>query len=325
MSLFNNYNKPGPGVLKNNGYEPNRFTLYFQILGRKFWNLCILNLIFALFTVPFIGLSILFYNLLGKLTFITVLGFQFHFLFSLLPFAFFGPVLGAVFKVARDFAREEPVFIFSEFVATLKKNIGKPIALSFVSYILFVCMTFALPFYYVQPGIGVYVFFPLCLLAVFVLVTMQHYIYTMSVVFDLSFKDILKNALILTFVSIGSSLLAMMFLLLFVFVIFSLLMFAFQYPIIFGFLFILMACFLFGFYYFTISFITHPTLQRYIVEPYYKANPQKTSAVIQNKSLLKNDDAAPKEIPEYVSVIAIFSMFEAFSFILSVFLLNNSL
>lgn len=300
MSLFNNYNKPGPGVLKNNGYEPNRFTLYFQLLGRKFWSLCILNLIFVLFSAPFVALSILLYNFLGRFAFISVLGFQFHFLFSLLPFAFIGPVLGAVFKVARDFAREEPVFIFSDFLSTLKKNIGKPIALSAISYLLFVCLTFALPFYYFQSGISVYVFFPLCLLGAFAVVTIQHYIYTMAVAFELSMKDILKNALILTFVSIGNSILMLVFLLLFIFIIVALLMFAFQYPIIFGFLAILLACFFFGFYYFTISFITHPVLQRYIVDPYYKANPQKTSAALERKTSQENKEELKKEVPEYV-------------------------
>ncbi len=299
MSLFNNYNKPGPGVLKNNGYEPNRFTLYFQLLGRKFWSLCILNLVFVLFSAPFVALSILLYNLLGKFEFIAVLGFQFHFLFSLLPFAFIGPVLGAVFKVARDFAREEPVFIFSDFVSTIKKNIGKPIALSFLSYLLFVSLTFALPFYYLQSGISVYVLFPLCLLGAFAVLTVQHYIYTMSVSFELSLKDILKNALILTFASIGNSVLMLLFFVFFVLVILTLLLFAFQYPIIFGFLTILLTCFFFGFYYFTISFITHPVLQRYIVEPYYKANPHKTSAVFERKPS-DDEEETKKEIPEYV-------------------------
>ncbi len=300
MSLFNNYSKPGPGVLKTNGYEPNRFTLYFQLLGRKFWSLCILNLVFVLFTAPYIALSILLYNLLGRFAFISILGFQFHFLFSLLPFAFFGPVLGAVFKVSRDFAREEPAFIFSDFVATIKKNIAKPIALSVLSYLLFVCLTFALPFYYLQSGIGVYVLFPLCLLGAFAVVTVQHYIYTMSVAFELSLKDILKNALILTFVSVGNSILMLLFLLLFIFVIIALLMFAFQYPIVFGFLAILLTCFFFGFYYFTISFIIHPVLQRYIVDPYYKANPQKTSAAFDKKSTFDNKEEHTKEVPEYV-------------------------
>lgn len=300
MPLFNNYNKPGPGVLKNEGYEPNRFTLYFQLLGRKFWNLCVLNLVFSLFTVPFIGCSILLYNLLGRFEFIAVLGFQFHFLFSLFPFAFFGPVLGAVFKIARDFAREEPVFIFSDFVLTIKKNVTKPICISIISYVLFTCLTFALPFYYLQPGVGVYLFFPLCLLAAFVVVTMQHYIYVMSVVFDLSVKDILKNALILSFVAIGNSILSMFTLLFVVFVVISMLALAFSYPILFGFLLILLVCFLLGFYYFTISFITHPVLQKYIVEPYYKANPQKTSAVIHDTSLIHEDESKNKELPEYV-------------------------
>ena len=301
MALFNNYSKPGPGVLKNNGYEPNRFTLYFQLLGRKFWNLCVLNLVFALFSAPYCVASVLLYNFLSRFEFISVMGFQFHFMFSLFPFALFGPVLGAVFKVARDFAREEPVFIFSDFFTTLKKNIGKPLALSLISYVLFLCLSFALPFYYLQSGISVYVFFPLCLLAAFVVINMQHYIYTMSVVFELSIKDIFKNSLILTFAAVGTSILTLLFLIFFVVIILALLLFAFQYPIVFGFLTILLVCFFFGFYYFTVSFLIHPILQRYIVEPYYRANPQQTSASFTKPSVnTEGEEGSPREIPEYV-------------------------
>ena len=172
--------------------------------------------------------------------------------------------------------------------------------MSFLSYILFLCLSFALPFYFMSSGIGVYLFFPLCLLGAFVVLTIQHYIYTMSVVFELSVKDIIKNAIILTFVSIGTSILCLIFVAFFAFVVLSFLMFAFQYPILFGFLTILLAAFLFGFYFFTISFITHPVLQKYIVEPYYKANPEKTSAVIQKTSFIEDREELIKETPEFV-------------------------
>jgi hypothetical protein len=69
MSLFGNYNQPGPGVEKNNGYTETSFSLYFQLIGRKFWNLCILNLIMVLFTLPYIGVSYLLYRFLGSIAF----------------------------------------------------------------------------------------------------------------------------------------------------------------------------------------------------------------------------------------------------------------
>ncbi len=298
MSLFGNYNKPGPGVEKNNGYTETSFSLYFQLIGRKFWNLCILNLIMVLFTLPYIGVSYLLYRFFGSIAFFVNAGFQMHFLVSCIPFMFYGPVLSATFKIARDFVREEPIFLLNEFCSTLKKNIGKPILLSVFSYFFFVALSFALPAYFLTDGIGVYVFFPMCLLAFLVLVFMQFYLYTMAACFDLSVKEMLKNGLLLSVACFFKNLLIFLVGGALLVVSYTLLYLSFSYPIMFGILFILLACFMLAFFVYTAAFVTHPILQKYVVEPFYEANPQMTSASILAKG--NGEETQEKEIPEYV-------------------------
>lgn len=64
FNIFGGYSKPGRGVSKSEAYEKSPFAKYFEILGRKFWDICILSLIFLLTMVPFIGLSYLIYTLI---------------------------------------------------------------------------------------------------------------------------------------------------------------------------------------------------------------------------------------------------------------------
>ncbi len=299
MALFGNYNKPGPGIDKNSGYEVTRLTFYFQLLGRKFWNLCVLSVVVSLFTLPYILCCYGLYRLTASLSFVGVFGQVFHILISMIPFLFYGPVLAAGFKVARDYAREEPVFLFHDFWKTFRSNLGKPIVFSALTGFLTCCIAVALPFYMNMPGLGTYLFFPLCMLAAMVLMFMQYYIYTMAVSFELSVKQILKNGLILSFVAIGNNLLTFLVLLFVLLLLASLFILAISYSVLFGFLLVALVCVVPGFCLFSVSFITHPVLQRYIVEPYYEANPQQTSAVLQRTPLDEGENA-PKELPEYV-------------------------
>jgi uncharacterized membrane protein YesL len=210
---------------------------------------------------------------------------------------FSGPIFSAAFKVARDFVREEPIFLFVEFCSTVKKNIKKPMVLSAVSYFFFTALSFALPTYLLTDGMGVYVFFPMCLLAFVILVFMQFYMYTMAACFELSVKEILKNSLILSFACFFKNLLVLLIGGGLLVLCYTLLFLSFSYPVMFGILFIMLAGFLVAFFVYSAAFITQPVLQKYIVDPFYEANPQMTSASILNKN---DEDAAPKEVPEYV-------------------------
>lgn len=306
MGIFNNYHKPGPGVSKNQAYQANRFSLYFQLLGRKFWNICTLNLTMVLYTLPYLVLTFGLYKLLGLIPFLASdLGFQFRVLLAFIPFGFYGPVLGAAFKIGRDFAKEQPVFLFSEFWDSFKSCAGKSIVLSLISFFFFGALTFALPAYFSMKGIGTYALFPLCLLAGIMLLFAQFYLYTMAVCFDLSVKDIAKNGLIFAFLCIFRNLLLFVIFLALIALCAEFLLLSFQYSILFGILLILLACFIPAFFVFTVSFVTDPALQRYVVDPYYQENPHKTSSVLQmgnetDTTSLTDREPIQKELPEYV-------------------------
>ena len=303
MSLFNNYNKPGPGVSKNDGIKANRFLLYFQLLGRKFWNICLLNLTMFLYTIPYLALTYGLFVVLGNLSFFqSIPGFTFRLLLSALPFGFYGPVLGAAFKIGRDFVREQPVFLFSEFWSAFKGNLIKTIGLSFVAYFFACALAFALPTYLTMGGVGSYLLFPLCMIAALVLLFAQFYVYTMATCFTLSFKEIAKNGGIFSFLCIFRNLLILIVLAILGFLCVELLIFSFSFSILFALLMFLLACFLPAFFIYTVSFITDPALQRYVVDPYYAANPQMTSAVLKKTTTDEEEEKAePKpEVPEYV-------------------------
>ena len=295
MALFN-YTKPGPGVEKNAGYSVNRFALYFQLLGRKFWDVCLLSLTVMLFTVPYLAASYGIYKLLVG-TAVAAAGLHLRLAVSGLPFMLYGPVLSAGFKIARDFARQEPVFLFSDFWDTFRGNLVQPTVISALVYFFSVALTYALPSYFLSPGVGVYLFFPLCLLAAVVILFIQFYAYTMAVCMQLSLREILKNSLIFSFLCFLYNALLLLVLLALLALVIVMVYLGFSYPVVFGFMVILAVCFLPGFYLFTVSFVTHPLLQRYVVEPYYQAHPQQTAAALQKR---EEGQPQPKEQPEYV-------------------------
>ena len=138
FNIFGGYSKPGRGVSKSEAYEKSPFAKYFEILGRKFWDICILSLIFLLTMVPFIGLSYLIYTLIRNTAIAGDL--QLSAVIILSPFMLSGPFFGGASRIARDFAREEPVFIWNDFFSTVKKNIKQPLALSIIGYICFWCI-----------------------------------------------------------------------------------------------------------------------------------------------------------------------------------------
>ncbi len=306
---FSHYTRPGPGVSKSGGYELNRFAGYFQLLGRKLWSLCLLSLLVTLFTLPYLAAA---YGLLRLFRIASVfarIGGSVHLALVLagLPFAFYGPVVAAAVKIARDFVREEPVFLFSDFLAGLKSSPGKTIAISALTYFFVAALTFALPAYFFTPGVGVYLFFPLTLIAALALLFMQFYAYPMAVACKLSLRDLLKNALIFAFFRIFTNLLQLLLLALAAGVALALVILAFSYPLFYGFFFLYLFFVLPGFSAFSVCYLTYPPLQQYVIEPYYRDHPQQTAAAVrrplgedEQDSEDEQEKQEQKPLPEYV-------------------------
>lgn len=292
FNIFGNYSNPGRGVSKKDVNTKSSFAKYFEILLRKFWDISILSLIFFLTMIPFIALSYLIYNLILD----TRLAADLHLSLVVIgsPFMLSGPFIGGACRIARDFAREESVFIWSDFFSTVKKNIVQPLVLSIIGYICLASLTYALPMYYSMSGVFRYVCLPLCMLAALVFLFMQYYVYTMAVTFDLKLSQILKNGLIFSFAVLLRNLLISLVLIATLFICFAIFTLGLSVTFFIGLLIIVIVCFVTGFMFYSVNYITFPALKKYIIDPYYEKNKDETSEV------LEKEEQESKPLPEYV-------------------------
>ena len=216
MGLFNGYLKEGPGVSKD-APEKHRFFLFFELFGRKFTRLIQLNLLFFVCLIPIIiGLYTSFgfnpnlftdgavnMEVLKTQPLIQLSGDIVGLVIYILSLFITGPAIAGFTYVIRNFQRQEHAWVMSDFKDNFKSNFKQATILAFIDsvvyfllYVAFVFYTYALPAHS-SPLTN---FAPM-LTAVIVVIAivytwMHYYIYVMMVTFDLSLKDIMRNALI---------------------------------------------------------------------------------------------------------------------------------
>ena len=275
MSLFSIFNgtKNGAGVAKDDR-EKKPFFKFWEIFFRKFWSLSFLNIIFLMCMLPFAALSVGIFFFLKTSAWSISDNIQLSVIMILLPFAFCGPFIAATQKITRDFSREIPVFAWSDFFGCIKKNSVQPLVMSIIGYIVFSLLSVAMPFYYYSDlGFVKYILFGICILVFILFLFMQYYLYTMAVTFNLNIKQLYKNAFILSTVTLVRNLIITvvlaLYVILFVVVLLNTPAFNFFFPLMLMFLVIIG----FSLFSFTVSFVTFPSLKKYIIEPYYKENP----------------------------------------------------
>lgn len=208
---FINYNKPGPGVPKNEPEKP-RIVLFFQIYFRRFWDLVKLNLMFSFFNIPaFLLVYFLFgisHNTLqgffieGGTLFTFIVFIAFSAVFLGVPVITTGPAQAGFTYVLRNFSRQEHAFIMSDFKEHIGKNFKQGLTVSIIGFLVVLFMLFDI-YVCINSGMNgifilVLVYFMALLLALFLM--MHLYIYPMLVTFKLSLKYIYKNALIFAIV-----------------------------------------------------------------------------------------------------------------------------
>lgn len=197
FSLFSGYQKPGPGINKNEPQKP-PVSKFFELLFRKFFYLIKLNF---LFLIPFTILGALAYfteHLTGQ----ALVGNLFFIL--LMPF-----VAGLTF-VTRNCAREEHSFLLSDFKDAVFSNWKQFFIHGCICYILYNLIVFCIRFYYTLAASQEKLFmvpFGISVAALLIFAFMQYYIPLMIITFDLNLKQIYKNGLIFAIVGLWRNIL----------------------------------------------------------------------------------------------------------------------
>lgn len=301
-SFFPSYDKFGKGVEKNEA-RSNGPGRYFAVYFRKFWSLCFVNLIYLIVLLPVVAVCWTLTNL------VTTFGYGniFTYLLCFLPSICLAPANAGITKVTRDFVREEPGFIWSDFWESAKKNLKQSFAVSAIGYVGTALFILTGSFYYgLIDGSSFLSMIPfaMCVSLAFIFLFVLMYAQLMVVTLDLKLKPLIKNAAILSIVALGKNFLAA----------FLCIVFLGMYALViylglgsYGALVLMLlltVMIIFALVSYTANYITFPVIQKYIIEPYYAANPDQTAeGVIQamNKEPEdKGEEEEERELPEYV-------------------------
>ncbi len=209
---YGNYNKPGPGIEKN---EPEKRAVFkfFELYFRKFWKIMNIALIYFFAAIPvfvivfaasfFVELS--FMNLNGGAMIDLLQGeymyvvFLYDMLISFVFVAFIGagPASAGLNYVLGCFADDCHTFIWQDFRDKFKENFKQSLLVFVIDLIVFVLLSFAFIIYYSFGGAIGYIRYIIAVIGV-IFAAMHLYIYPMLVSYELKIKDIYKNAFILT-------------------------------------------------------------------------------------------------------------------------------
>ncbi len=241
-----NYKKPGPGIDKN-APKKKGVALFFSIFFEKFWKLIPLSLLYVVTALPLLtsGLS-------GA----------------------------AIAYITRNFSREKPVMLASDFFDTIKKNWKQALPVGIINLLLTAILLFAMWFYYLAWNAGFFYKAGLviagCIFIVFTF--LKYYIYFLLVTFDLNIKQLYKNSLLLSSAGIKENIiitlsLAGVYAFFFGVPLFCVLKLNSSdlIPLLFM---VLIVLFLPAIQAFIIQFCVFPVIKKHMIDPYYEAHPE---------------------------------------------------
>lgn len=210
MFFFPNYNKPGKGVNKRDPNQP-RITTFFEILPRKLWNLCKVNMLSLIVAIPFFIVTLIVTGIISSRIVNTLYTLassnpEYQTTFALLDlllrvvlswlFAVFygmGPVTAGATYIIRNYGREEHCWLISDFFERFKSNFKQSIVVWLIDLAALFMITVAIDFYM---NAGIYILAFILIFIAFVYTLMHLYIYQILITFDLPLKHIFKNSLL---------------------------------------------------------------------------------------------------------------------------------
>ncbi len=207
-----NYLKPGKGLPEERDPNQSRLSIFFEILGEKFWDLIKLNLLYVLFSIPafIVTCIVMGFPSTASLNPMLEAGilaedavysnyWSLNILFAICFNALWGlgPSTAGLTYALRNIGREEHVWLFSDFWQKIKENFKQSFCLWVLDLVLFFLIIFAYNFYGNMAGVTSYLRY---ILIFFVLVyTLLHlFVYQLMITFKLPLKAIMRNALILS-------------------------------------------------------------------------------------------------------------------------------
>lgn len=215
MGMFFNYDKPGKGVDKD-APKKKGFFLFFELVWRKLGKLFLSNMLYFLVSLPLLILYHFFFfgviagNLPADIdgTALNQLVLYVTVVFTILWGT--GPVSCGYTYLLRNFAREEHVWLTSDFFEKIKENFKKGILILLVDIVVLFFGSNAIVFYWslAQQGNTLFLYLMFVAVLCMMLYTFMHfYLFQFTVTFDNKLSVIYKNSLIMAIATMPMNLL----------------------------------------------------------------------------------------------------------------------
>ena len=263
MSFFSKkYETAGPGIAKD-APKKKGIALFFDIFGRKLWQLMGLNLMYMMFFVPLILILPVISLLKGAYPHSVIAAGILVVIFMVLV----GPATAGMTKVIRCFILEKHTFIWHDFWKGFKGNFKTASIVGFIDCIILLSALSSISFY---PALAehfntkaLYIPMVITLSLALVIIIMNFYIFPMMVATTLKAKNLFKNSLALAFVAIKQN-----FITFGIIIVTLVLMYVFRLYVMSIFL-LLVPFFPAAFLCLVACFNCYPVIQKYVINPYY--------------------------------------------------------
>ena len=184
---------------------------------------------------------------------------------SVLAIFTFGPVMTGCTYLLRNMVKEDPTFLWHDFITTVKKNIKQSLVFGIIDVIVMALIAYDVLFFnlnYSKDFVTSMMFFASLVLAVLYSL-MRYYIYLMMVTFDLPLGKMFKNALLFTVLGVKRNAMAILATMAIVGI--DIVLFVVYMPL--GI--ILPFVILFSMLAYTGVYCAYPVIYKYMIEPYY--------------------------------------------------------
>ncbi len=195
--------------------DRSRMRVFFDVLLGKIWKLMSLNFLTSLFNLPaliFMGFFSIYYMQLIQPTALTaaeegsalaylLIGYlPLALIFLAIPIVAFGPAQAGMHHILRNYSYEAPVFLWADFKEKMRENIKQGLADTFINLLVFVLALLDIYMYprmLAQMGSWLLAANYLLILAFVVFLMLTMYIYPMMIRYELTLKNLYRNAFLM--------------------------------------------------------------------------------------------------------------------------------
>ncbi len=291
MSMFGSSSRGGGELSKKQAAQRN----YFDIFARHFGHIVGATLLYVFSNILFFGASILlFLAYLGYDNFVIAAGSffggkSFHLpITPFLPLMLTGPFTAGFTYVIRNYAKQEPTFLWSDFFEQAKRNLKQSLIASITSTLGIYLILQALIVYnsmFIKNGLPLGTLYIIFAIVLSLFTILFFYVYPMIVTFRMSMKTILKNAWTFTIMKLPQNFIILALLL----AVNGGLLYVFTFMLYFPQIYFLLVCLILpGFSSFTTNYYVWHVLDKHIIK--YVTKTEKTESIFTDEEHMDYDE-----------------------------------